>query len=160
MKKPYFSNHSKICTLIIIGLTFFGGFVQNSIAQTKEEKAVADVLRENAAAIEKGDLAALDKIWSDDESVTVFESGNADYGWTNYRDKHLAPELKDFKNLKYTYSDLKVKTDGKTAWATFKYTLSADIKERHVDSGGLGTAVLEKHGKSWQIMHLHTSVGF
>lgn len=135
-------------------------FVQNSTAQTKDEIAVADLLRQNAAAIEKSDLASLDKIWSDDESVTIFESGYADYGWTNYRDKHLTPELKEFKNLKYSFSDIKVNTAGKTSWATLKYTLSADVGSRHVDSAGLGTAILEKRGKNWRIVHLHTSAGF
>lgn len=42
-------------------------------------------------------------------------------------------------------------------WATFKYTISADIGTRHVDGGGLGTAVLEKRGQQWQIVHWHTS---
>ncbi|HEY0050949.1 MAG TPA: nuclear transport factor 2 family protein, partial [Pyrinomonadaceae bacterium] len=96
-------------------------------AQASEEKAVRDVLTKEAAAVEKGDLAALDKLWANDESVTVFESGHANYGWADYRNNHLAPELKEFKNTKYAFSDLRIKVDGKTAWATFKYTIAADL---------------------------------
>lgn len=128
-----------------------------SAAQTSDEKAVRDVLTREAAAIEKGDLAALDKIWATDESVTVFESGHANYGWSDYREHHLAPELKEFKNTKYAFLDVQVKVDGKTAWATFKYTLSADIGARHVDAGGLGTVVLEKREGNWRIVHWHSS---
>lgn len=131
--------------------------LSNVSAQTDEVKAVTDLLTQEASAIEKGDLAALDKIWANSEDVMVFESGHANYGWTDYRNNHLAPELKEFKNTKYAFSDLKVKTDGKTAWATFKYTLSADIGGRRIDSGGLGTAVLEKRGGRWQIVHWHSS---
>ncbi|MBA3785619.1 MAG: nuclear transport factor 2 family protein [Acidobacteria bacterium] len=40
---------------------------------------------------------------------------------------------------------------------TSKYTLSADIKERKIGSGGLGTAVLEKREGRWQIVHWHSS---
>jgi ketosteroid isomerase-like protein len=130
---------------------------RTAAAQTSEEKAVTDVLMREAAAVEKGDLAALDKIWANDDSVTVFESGHANYGWADYRNNHLAPELKEFKNTKYSFSDLKVKVDGKTAWATFRYSLSADIGTRSVQSGGLGTAVLEKRGGRWQIVHWHSS---
>jgi len=50
---------------------------------------------------------------------------------------------------------------GKTAWATFKYTISADVgepgKTRHVDGGGLGTAVLEQRDGEWRIVHWHSS---
>ncbi|HQZ97548.1 MAG: nuclear transport factor 2 family protein [Chloracidobacterium sp.] len=126
-------------------------------AQTDEVKAVTDVMMSEAAAVEKGDLAALDKIWANTEDVTVFESGYANYGWNDYRNTHLAPELKEFKNTKYSFSDLKVKVDGKTAWATFKYSLAAEMGTRKVESGGLGTAVLEKRDGKWRIVHWHSS---
>ena len=131
--------------------------LSNVSAQTSEVKAVTDLLTQEAVAVEKGDLAALDKIWANSEDVTVFESGHANYGWTDYRNNHLAPELKEFKNTKYAFSDIKVKTEGKTAWATFKYTLSADLRGRRIESGGLGTVVLEKSGGRWQIVHWHSS---
>lgn len=137
----------------IVGFNFYEGVS----AQSNEVKAVTDVLTREAQAVEKGDLTALDKIWANSEDVTVFESGHANYGWTDYRNSHLAPELKEFKNTKYAFSDLKVKVDGKTAWATFKYSLSADIRARNIQSGGLGTAVLEKRDGRWQIVHWHSS---
>lgn len=126
-------------------------------AQNDEVKAVTDVMTREALAVEQGDLAALDKIWANSEDVTVFESGHANYGWTDYRNTHLAPELKEFKNTKYSFSDMKVKVDGKTAWATFKYSLAAEMGTRKVESGGLGTAVLEKREGKWRIVHWHSS---
>ena len=126
-------------------------------AQTDEVKAVTDVLTREAQAVEKGDLPALDKIWANTEDVTVFESGHANYGWNDYRNTHLGPELKEFKNTKYAFSDVKVKTSGNLAFATFKYTLSADMGTRKIESGGLGTAVLEKREGKWRIVHWHSS---
>lgn len=126
-------------------------------AQSDEEAAVRDVLMQNAAAFERGDMAALNKLWASDKSVTVFESGHANYGWTDYRDNHLKPEMAEMKNTKYVLSDIKPRITGNTAWATFKYTISADLKERRVEGGGLGTAVLEKRDGRWQIVHWHTS---
>ena len=149
---------SKVSILTVaLGFVFGVYTFSPAFAQTDEIKAVTDVLTREAAAVEKGDLTALDKLWANDESVTVFESGHANYGWNDYRNTHLAPELKEFKNTKYAFSDMKVKVDGKTAWATFKYTLAADMGTRKIESGGLGTAVLEKRDGKWRIVHWHSS---
>ncbi|MEK6281666.1 MAG: nuclear transport factor 2 family protein [Acidobacteriota bacterium] len=126
-------------------------------AQASEEAAVSEVLLKSALAFEKNDVESITKVWANDESVTVFESGHANYGWADYRDHHLFPEMKEMKNTKYTLSDIKVKVSGNTAWATFKYAISADIGTRHVDGAGLGTAVLEKRGPDWKIVHWHSS---
>lgn len=65
------------------------------------------------------------------------------------------------KNTKYAFTDIKIHLAGKTAWATVKYTISADVptkgKPRHVDGGGLGTAILEQRNGRWQIVHWHSS---
>lgn len=126
-------------------------------AQTGEEAAVRKVLMDNAAGFEKNDLAMLNRLWANDEMVTVFESGHANYGWTDYRDHHLMPEMAEMKNIKYALTDIKPHVAGKTAWATYKYRLAADFKGRKVDANGLGTAVLEQRDGRWQIVHSHTS---
>src|SRR5205809_5869421 len=117
-------------------------------AQANDESAVRDALVKSALSFEKNDIAMATQVWANDESLTVFESGHANYGWANYRDHHLGPEMREMKNTKYAFSDIKIHLAGKTAWATLKYTISADVGEvgkmRHVDGGGLGTAVLEQ----------------
>ncbi len=76
--------------LIVAGVAGVS-FYKSVSAQTDEVKAVTDVLTQEAAAVEKGDLTTLDKLWANDESVTVFESGHANYGWNDYRNTHLVP---------------------------------------------------------------------
>lgn len=122
-----------------------------------DEKAVRDVLMQSASGFERGDLAMLNRVYSNDESVTIFESGSANYSWAEYRDKHLVPEMNEMKNIKYALSDIKVRVAGKMAWATYKYALTAALKDRNVDVNGLGTAILEERDGRWQIMHTHTS---
>lgn len=155
MAKKYVFTSLTIGFFIIIFIVF--DWFSTTFAQTNEVKEVAEVMKAEAAAVEKGDINTLDKLWANTADVTVFESGHANYGWDDYRNHHLAPELKEFKNTKYAFTDLKVKVDGKTAWTTFKYTLSADFKERKVESGGLGTAILEKREGKWRIVHWHSS---
>ncbi|MBL8166572.1 MAG: nuclear transport factor 2 family protein [Acidobacteria bacterium] len=126
-------------------------------ASSNSDAEARAVLTQYAAAVERGDLTAIEKLWSKDEAVTVIENGHANYGWADYRDHHLGPELKEMKNVKYSLTDIKVNLSGHTAWATFKYTIAADLKERHVEGGGLGTAVLQHGAQGWQIVHWHTS---
>lgn len=158
MTRKNFNRLLMAALAVVIGSGSVAFSLNESVsAQTDEVKAVTDVMTREALAVEKGDLAALDKIWANSEDVTVFESGHANYGWNDYRNTHLAPELKDFKNTKYSFSDMKVKVDGKTAWATFKYSLAAEMGTRKIVSGGLGTAVLEKREGKWRIVHWHSS---
>ena len=153
---PRFIVNTLIITLLTIGMAAGVNFTTVNSHQDPTE-AIRNVLTRSAAAFERADMAEMEKLWANDESVTVFESGHANYGWADYRDHHLGPEMKEMKNVKYTLSDIRAKVSGTTAWATFKYAISADMGARHVDSGGLGTAVLEKRGDEWRIVHWHSS---
>lgn len=126
-------------------------------AQNNDETAVRDVLTQNSTAFEKADIATMDRIWANDEGVIVIENGHANYGWLDYRNNHLAPEMKEFKNTKYTLSDIKVTVDGRTAWATFKYAIAGELGNRKIEGGGLGTAIFSKRDDRWMIVHWHSS---
>lgn len=157
--KGRFSKRAVLVSAVFLSLTLGLSLTlwEKAAAQDNDEAAVREVLLKSALGFEKNDMTLVSKAWANDESVTVFENGHANYGWTDYRDHHLGPEMKEMKNTKYTLSDIKVKVSGNTAWATFKYAISADIGTRHIDSGGLGTAVLEKRGDEWRIVHWHSS---
>ncbi len=158
MRKKIDLNGYSVGGLVLAVSVLVGfGFYTSLFAQTNEEKAVADVLRQNATAFAKNDMATMEKIWVMDESLTIFESGHANYGWPDYRDNHLAPEMKEMKNTKYEFSDIKAKVSGSLAYATMKYTISGDSDGKHFDSAGLATAVLEKSGGKWRIVHWHSS---
>jgi len=157
---------SMVVLLVIVGGTILIVVVRATVAtyalaQINDEAAVRDVLLSSASSFEKNDVATATKVWANDESLTVFEQGHANYGWADYRDHHLVPEMGEMKNTKYAFSDIKIHLAGKTAWATFKYTISADVtdagKIRHVDGSGLGTAILEERDSRWRIVHWHSS---
>jgi|SRR5713226_2781274 len=145
---------------VVVGLVFASPR-QMATANADDEAAVRDALMKSALSFEKNDIAMATQVWVNDESLTVFESGHANYGWADYRDHHLVPEMGEMKNTKYGFSDIRVHLAGKTAWATLKYTISADVpdngKTRHVDGSGLGTAVLELRDGQWRILHWHSS---
>ena len=72
--------------------------------QRDDQAAVHEVLLSSASSFEKNDVATAEKVWVNDESLTVFESGHANYGWTDYRNNHLVPEMAEMKNTKYSFS--------------------------------------------------------
>src|SRR5206468_952815 len=87
-----------------------------ALAQSNDESAVREALLQSASSFEKNDVAAATKVWANDESLTIFESGHANYGWADYRDHHLVPEMGEMKNTKYAFSDIRVHLAGNTAW--------------------------------------------
>jgi ketosteroid isomerase-like protein len=161
------ATKSKCRVAVILGLVLGTiGFLRAvpgiaGTVQREDEAAVRDALLASASSFERNDLAAATKLWANDETLTVFEQGHANYGWNDYRDNHLGPEMSEMKNTKFVLSDMKVHLAGTTAWATFRYTISADVgeigKTRHVDGSGLGTAILEKREGIWRIVHWHSS---
>ncbi|HEV8589307.1 MAG TPA: nuclear transport factor 2 family protein [Pyrinomonadaceae bacterium] len=148
--------------VVIIALaTAFIMFNHMSLANANDEAAVRDVLMKSALSFENNDMATATQVWVNDDSLTVFESGHANYGWADYRDNHLGPEMKEMQNTKYSFSDMKIHLSGNIAWATMKYSIAADVgeagKTRHVEGAGLATAVLEKRDSQWRIVHWHSS---
>lgn len=156
MKRPVQIGISILIVGLVLSITF--GI---SRATTDDEAAVREVLAKSASSFAKKDMAAASQVWANDESLTVFESGHANYGWADYRDNHLGPEMKEMQNTNYTLSDMTIHLAGNTAWATMKYSIAADLNEagttRHVQGAGLATAVLEKRSDVWRIVHWHSS---
>lgn len=142
--------------LILAAVLVVSGAVAAQPAADPAAEATA-VLRQNARAFETADMKTLDTLWAHDADVTVFESGHANYGWTDYRDHHLKPEVEEMKGLEYQLSDIRTRVSGSTAWSTFKYSIRAELKGQKIDSAGLGTAVLENRDGAWKIVHWHTS---
>jgi uncharacterized protein (TIGR02246 family) len=122
-----------------------------------DAEAVRKLLLEMAAAFERDDRAALERIWAHDEAVLVFENGHANVGWSDYRDNHLGPEMAAMENTKFTLEGIRPRVAGDTAWATLGYSISADVKQRKVERTGLATVVLERREGRWRIVHWHSS---
>lgn len=118
------------------------------------------VVRAVFAAVERADMAALDTLYAGD-SLTVFESAGINRGWKDYRDHHLAPELKEMAGFKYRPIEIMTRVQGNLAWATVSYGLQAKEGGRTIDNFGRGTLVLERAGAGekarWIVRHSHTA---
>jgi hypothetical protein len=114
----------------------------SAVERRADAADVVKVLNASAAAFEHRDLPAASRTWSHSEALTVFEGGHVNRGWTDYRDNHLAPEMKELRTVRYRLLDVTPHVVGDTAWATFRYTISGSELQGRVFSGsGIGTAV-------------------
>lgn len=104
---------------------------------------------------ESGDLKALDSIFHD--SLVVFDGVRMERGWRVYREGHMAREFESSEKRRLVVSDVRPHLAGGTAWVTFTFQRSAVRNEEPVEMVGTGTAVLQKLGGRWRVVHLHTS---
>ena len=138
-------------------LVWCGTVVPALRAQVAEEAAVRRVVEAVGSLQEANDIAGLDTLFASDPWVEIIEGSGVNHGWTDYRNNHLKPELAEMQHLKFRFFDIVPQVRRKVAWAPFRYELAADTPSGHVDVEGRGTAVLERRGSRWLVVHLHTS---
>ena len=126
-------------------------------ADTTGAGSVVAAVRALFAASERNDLDALGRLY--DADVTVVEGAGLDRRWVEYRDHHLAPELREFEDFRYRPFEIEAQVLGpNAAYATFRYALRATTPERPVDIVGRGTFVLRRvAGGAWRVVHSQTS---
>ncbi len=157
-RTSYWPSRATAATWIagIAGIALASQGAAQSARPTAKEAAVASALVAVFGAVERGDLAALDTLYAGD-SLTIGEGAGLDRTWKSYRDHHLAPELKEMKNMHYRPSEIEARVSGNLAWAIFRYTLRGQVGERALDIVGRGTAIFERHGTKWIVRHSQTS---
>jgi ketosteroid isomerase-like protein len=125
-------------------------------AQPADTAQVRGTIEALFAAAERGDMAALDTIYAGDD-LTVIEGAGIDRTWAQFRDHHLGPELREFRNFRYRPSQIEPHVAGDVAWAIYRYSLRADYQDRQLDQVGRGTAILERRGDRWVVRHTQTT---
>ena len=119
--------------------------------------AVQTVLEQYAQAVREKNLAAIEAVVDTSNHFTVFEGGHVNNGWKEYRDTHLAPELKMFRAVDYRFSNIEVTADNRLAVATLNYSIAVELKDRKIAASGVGTFVLVQTESGWKIRHIHTT---
>ena len=153
-RKRLFSLLTVIALTLALSYALVG---RSTNAAANDEAAIRAVVTQHATAHETGDLATIEKLWVHDETASVAEGGEFNYGWTEFRDHHLRPEIEAMKNVKFPLENIKIQVKGKLAWVTYSYKMSGEYKGRPFDSAGAATLVVEKRGSDWRIVHEHTS---
>ncbi len=117
------------------------------------------LLRAHAAAIARMDIAAIEDMTIASDEYSTVEGGHANWGWADYRDRHLKPEFSspDFRITGYDILRIhRVRVDRDLAFAVFRYEIRAEVKGRKVARKKFATVVLSRTPQGWKILHEHS----
>ena len=139
----------------IIAVFVIAGMAQDKKPEgaSKAEQEIAELNREWADAIVKGDMARLDRLFADDMTVV---SGNG-----TIRDKaaemdDLKPTA-DIKTYFFNTEDVKIRVYGDSAVLTGHAKWRINLKGRDIDNERRYTSVFVKKDGRWQIVAQHLS---
>lgn len=111
------------------------------------------VLQAFHAALQKRDLEGIAALVADD--LVVFENGERNDGWTDFRDHHLVPEMQEPAPVS-KWELVRCKANGDQAWG---YTHETFTSARGTPLVVWSVFVLEKRAAAWKIVMLDWSVG-
>ena len=98
-------------------------------------------------------LALIEPVVADD--IVVFENGERNDGWADFRDNHLKPELAEPAHPSTT-SLVRMKVSGNMAWA---YSETIVPRSGKPDAVVWSSYVLERRKGAWKIVSLNWSIG-
>lgn len=130
---------------------------QPAAASDTDTAAVKAVLSSYKSALERLDLAGVERLFAPDNQVV--ESGKVEGGYADYRDHHIGPELGHFASFKFSDYTVAVRLEGPIALATetYRYTIGLKDKPEPIERQGVATSVLKKSDGQWQIVSTHGS---
>ena len=131
--------------------------MRNMRAAAGDTQAVRQAVERVAELTQTKNLAALDSLFAPDAWLRVIEGSGVNAGWLDYRDHHLGPELAEFTTIRLRHYEIEPQVRGDVAWAPFRYELIVDSQQGHSEVDGRGTAILERRGGRWLVVHMHTS---
>ena len=125
-------------------------------APNPERTAVQQIIQSFATHVQSGNLTAIDSLFRP-RGVHILTDTATTHGWAEYRDQYLKPEIARYTNLKFEHSAVEAQVRDSVAWVAFRQTVGGTTAAGPAQSSGRGTAVLEKSGGKWVIVHLHVS---
>ena len=104
--------------LLLLLILFSVGIAYRTYAHADDEAAVRGARMKSALSFEKNDLPMASQVWVNDESLTIFESGHA-----NYRDHKQVYQLDASGQEKAReFAGQKVKVTGRVTGKTIHVT--------------------------------------
>lgn len=93
-----------------------------------------------------------------DPSLTVMEGVYLNTSWADYRDNHIGPEMKEWKEFRIEGPELvSLTVDGDWAYAVTRATYTLVFPDKSLVLAGAETFVLKNSDAGWRIRHVHSS---
>lgn len=107
------------------------------------------------AAIQAGDRAKALELLS--PSIVIYESGHVERSRDEYASHHLGSDMEFGKAVSRKVLKHSERVDGNVAMVMEETETTGKFKDKPVHSFGVETAILEKKGDGWVIVHVHWS---
>lgn len=133
-------------------LTFLALNMLASLTYASEPK---DALAAFYTAMAVGDKAKATELLAPD--VTIYESGYVERSRAEYAGHHLPEDMAFAKTSTRTVLQQNQRIDGNLAVIWTETETKAKVKGKNVQIFGTETALLQKNGEGWQIVHVHWS---
>ena len=140
-------------TLIVVVLVAVSSFVftqttsRSASQKSNEEQAVRQLLNQISVALERSDIAALDRIYADSYTL-VNESGEL----ITKAPRLAAIKSGELKLESVGFDDVNVRTYGNTAVATYRVTQKGQLKGQSIGGQLRATSTYVKTKGRWQVV--------
>jgi ketosteroid isomerase-like protein len=125
-------------------------------AEPKPEEPILKVLADYRAAMEVKSIEKLAAVM--DPNLLILEGIHTNTGWADYRDNHIGPEMKEWKEFKVADPKvLEVAVAGDFAYVVEQTSITIVMADNTVVIDAAETFVLRKGPEGWKIKHLHYS---
>ncbi|KPK69986.1 hypothetical protein AMJ87_09540 [candidate division WOR_3 bacterium SM23_60] len=148
------------CTVVILLGLFLAGCEPAKVDTAAETAAVNAVLDSYMQAVVNEDMEAYSENVAHDAAMVNFGGfGDPISGWAALQDvmEQQNAALSE-THIEVRDLDIHVSPDGKLAWATCLWTLTAKMGEDPITLSLRCTWVLEKRADKWVIVHFHKSM--
>lgn len=121
-----------------------------------DEKAVLAAVSAYRAAIAEGSLEKLGA--AVEPELSVLEGTHLNQGWADYRDNHIGPEMKEWKEFRVAGpATVETSVAGDWAYTVTRATYTLLFPDRSVTLDAAETFVLRRRGGAWRVRHVHSS---
>ena len=107
------------------------------------------------AALSSGDRTKATSLLAPD--ITIYEAGHVERSREEYAGHHLGSDMEFAKNATRKVLKQTERIDGKTAILWEETETTGTVRGKPVHAFGTETAILEKNGDNWTIVHVHWS---
>ncbi len=137
----------------LLSVLFLPAVVSGQRPPDPERAAVGQVITRLGEHLQAGNMSAAEALFRSG-GLHILADNATTHGWEEYRDGYLLPELSSIEGLRYAHTAVESVVRDDVAWVAFRREVSGD---GGASLEGRGTAILEKTGDRWVIVHLHVS---
>lgn len=133
-----------------------GAWAHENEKHVSPEASIRKVLKDYQAAMEERSVEKLAAVVTDD--LLILEGTHKNDGWADYRDKHIGPEMAEWKEFKIENPVIsRLEVEGALAYVVQEATYTIVSADKTVAMLGAETFILGKTDAGWKIKHVHLS---